>query len=298
MANEFFTLIVVPHAKARFRKIHVPVRLARWTAGLAGVLLVGTVGALAHYSTLTAELLQLRDVRTENAALLQKTAEYEERAGRLQDKVRELERMVNKLGVMAGIETIQLEPGAAGLGGSPSGESLAPSHEALQALPTLERDVEDLATRSERLEEFYSDQTLMLASTPSIWPVRGYLSSGFGNRIDPFTGQKDFHPGIDISSPLGTKIVSPADGIVVKAGAMGAYGNAVVINHGFGIMTRYGHMASYDVRPGQRIRRGEVIGYVGNSGRSNAPHCHYEVWVRDQLQNPIHFILDEYRSFG
>jgi len=165
-------------------------------------------------------------------------------------------------------------------------------------LPSLERDLADLATRSQRLEEFYTDQKVLLASTPSIWPVRGYLSSGFGNRIDPFTGQKDFHPGIDISSPIGTKIVAPADGIVVKTGIMGAYGNAIVINHGFGIMTRYGHMASFNVRPGQRVKRGDVIGYVGSTGRSNAPHCHYEVWVRDQLQNPIHFILDEYRSFG
>jgi len=139
---------------------------------------------------------------------------------------------------------------------------------------------------------------MLLASTPSVWPVRGYLSASFGNRTDPFTGQWDFHPGIDISTPSGTRITAPADGVVVSAGVKGAYGNAMVIDHGHGIVTRYGHMQAFNVKPGQRVRRGDVIGFVGNTGRSTGYHLHYEVWVRDQVQNPIHFILDEYRSFG
>jgi murein DD-endopeptidase MepM/ murein hydrolase activator NlpD len=78
----------------------------------------------------------------------------------------------------------------------------------------------------------------------------------------------------------------------------GAYGNAIIIDHGYGVVTRYGHLAGFNVKPGQRVKRSDVIGFVGNTGRSTAPHLHYEVWVRDQAQNPIHFILDEYRSFG
>ena len=128
--------------------------------------------------------------------------------------------------------------------------------------------------------------------------MRGYLSAAFGNRIDPFTGQRDFHPGLDISTPIGTRIQSPADGVVVSAAAKGAYGNAVVIDHGYGIVTRYGHLSGFNVKPGQRVRRGDIIGFVGSTGRSTGPHLHYEVWVRDQAQNPIQFILDEYRSFG
>jgi murein DD-endopeptidase MepM/ murein hydrolase activator NlpD len=128
--------------------------------------------------------------------------------------------------------------------------------------------------------------------------VRGYLSATFGNRRDPFTGQRDFHTGIDISTPLGSKIQSPADGVVVSTAEKGGYGLTIIIEHDFGIITRYGHLQAFNVRPGQRVRRGEVIGYVGNTGRSTAPHLHYEVWVRDQAQNPIHYILDEYRSFG
>jgi murein DD-endopeptidase MepM/ murein hydrolase activator NlpD len=132
-----------------------------------------------------------------------------------------------------------------------------------------------------------------------VWPVRGYLSAGFGNRTDPFTGLKDFHPGIDISTPRGTPVQAPADGVVVACKPKaGAYGNAIILDHGFGVVTRYGHLDGFNVKPGQKVRRGDVLGFVGSTGRSTAPHLHYEVWVRDQTQNPIQFILDEYRSFG
>ena len=93
-------------------------------------------------------------------------------------------------------------------------------------------------------------------------------------------------------------MLAPADGIVISCGAKGGYGNAIQIDHGYDIVTRYAHLDRFNVKAGQRVRRGELIGFVGNTGRSTAPHLHYEVWVRDQAQNPIHFILDEYRSFG
>jgi murein DD-endopeptidase MepM/ murein hydrolase activator NlpD len=108
----------------------------------------------------------------------------------------------------------------------------------------------------------------------------------------------DFHPGVDISTPRGTKILSPADGVVVFVGRKRGYGNAIVVNHGYGVVTRYGHLDGPNVKNGQRVRRGDVIGFVGSTGRSTAPHLHYEVWVNDQLRNPIEFILDEYRSFS
>ena len=120
----------------------------------------------------------------------------------------------------------------------------------------------------------------------------------FGNRIDPFTGMRDFHPGIDISVPRGTRVSAPADGVVVFCGTKGGYGNIIAIDHGYGTVTRYGHLDGFNVRPGQRVKRGDVIGFSGNTGRSTAPHLHYEVWVHDQMRNPIEYILDEYRSFG
>jgi murein DD-endopeptidase MepM/ murein hydrolase activator NlpD len=298
MANEFYTFIVVPHAKARFRKIQVPVRLAKWVASIAGGLGLVVGAVLIHYVWISLEVHDLKRLRAENATLHQRTQDYEQNVGRLQAKVISLQRMVDKLGVMAGLEGAPTPTAVGGVGGAPSAESTAPSLDPGFAIRSMDKDVSDLAQRSQKIESFYRDQRVLLSSTPSVWPVRGYLSSSFGNRIDPFTGLKDFHPGIDISTPIGTKVQAPADGVVVSVGEKGGYGNSVVIDHGYGMMTRYGHLASYNVRSGQRVRRGDVIAFVGQTGRANAPHLHYEVWVHDQAQNPIHFILDEYRSFG
>jgi murein DD-endopeptidase MepM/ murein hydrolase activator NlpD len=299
MANEFYTLIVVPHAKARFRKLQVSVRLIKWVAGGLAISALVAMGVLVHYSRIAFEVHELRRLRTENTELRERTLAYEQNAGKLQSKLEQLQGIVNKLGVMAGLEQ-SLPPGApvAGVGG-PSGaiDTDTPPLGA-SSLVSMDKELTSLTARSTQLEEFYRDQSTLLASTPSVWPVRGYLSAGFGNRADPFTGQRDFHPGIDVSTPIGTRVLAPADGLVVSCAPRGAYGNSMIIDHGFGIVTRYGHLSGFNVKPGTRVRRGDVIGFVGSTGRSTGPHLHYEVWVRDQAQNPIHYILDEYRSFG
>ncbi len=299
MANEFYTLIVVPHAKARFRKVQVSVRSIKWVGGVLASLALIVIGVLVHYSRIAFEVHELRHLRTENTELRQKTLAYEANAGKLQSKLEQLQTMVTKLGVMAGLD--QSLPGGFPVGGvgGPTGaiDTETPPLGA-GSLSTMDKELTSLTTRSAQLEEFYRDQHTLLASTPSVWPVRGYLSAGFGNRADPFTGQRDFHPGIDVSTPIGTRVQAPADGLVVSCGEKGAYGNTIIIDHGFGIVTRYGHLSGFNVKPGARVHRGEVIGFVGSTGRSTGPHLHYEVWVRDQAQNPIHYILDEYRSFG
>src|SRR5204863_9987709 len=128
-----------------------------------------------------------------------------------------------------------------GVGGVPGSESVAPALDP-STLKQMDRNLSLLTDRSSKLEEFFKDQKMLLASTPSIWPVRGYLSAVFGKRLDPFTGQPDFHPGLDISTPIGTKVQAPADGVVIFCGTKGAYGNAIIIDHGYGVMTQYGHL--------------------------------------------------------
>jgi murein DD-endopeptidase MepM/ murein hydrolase activator NlpD len=298
MANEFYTLIVVPHAKARFRKFQVSVQLTKWIGGVAASLALLLVGILVHYTWISVEVSELRRLRSENVALSTKAQAYEENAAKLQAKLLTLQNMVMKLGVMAGLEKTLPEPGIGGVGGLTRLETIPPSVDAALSMKVMEKTAEQLTARSSQLEEFYQDQKVLLAATPSVWPVRGYLASAFGNRIDPFTNQPDFHPGLDIATPTGSKVQAPADGVVVSTGLKGSYGNAIVIDHGYGVVTRYGHLSGFNVRPGQRVRRGDVIGFVGQTGRATAPHLHYEVWVRDQNVNPIQYILDEYRSFG
>ncbi len=136
------------------------------------------------------------------------------------------------------------------------------------------------------------EQKMRLASTPFIWPTRGYFSEAFGWRIHPFTGRREFHNGIDIATQVGNNVIAPADGVVLVAEYRQYYGNLIIIDHKFGYTTRYGHLASFNVKEGQRVKRGDVIGYVGNTGRSTAPHLHYEIRFLGKPINPLKMIID------
>ena len=142
------------------------------------------------------------------------------------------------------------------------------------------------------LINFLDDQKSFLASTPSVWPTRGVKTSGFGYRISPFTNKKVFHNGIDVAAREGTPVISPADGVVKVTKTESTYGNLVVIDHGYGLETKFGHLHSFLVEPGQKVRRGDKIGYVGNTGKSTGSHLHYEVKVSKVPVNPLKYILN------
>jgi murein DD-endopeptidase MepM/ murein hydrolase activator NlpD len=138
----------------------------------------------------------------------------------------------------------------------------------------------------------------LAAATPSMWPTHGWLSSSAGNRTDPFTGEKDFHPGLDISADKGDPVYATADGTVVNASAAGNYGNLVILDHGFGLETRYGHLSAFKVKQGQPVKRGDLIGLVGATGRATGPHLHYEVRANGRILNPLQLLLSPRRSTG
>ncbi len=142
------------------------------------------------------------------------------------------------------------------------------------------------------VEVVMEKQKVRLASTPAIWPTKGYLTSPFGWRIHPLTGKRSEHSGQDIATQYGNKIIAPADGVVLVSENRDYYGKLLIIDHNFGYTTRYGHLATFNVKEGDRVKRGQVIGFVGNSGRSSAPHLHYEVRYNDKPQNPMNFIID------
>ncbi len=144
-----------------------------------------------------------------------------------------------------------------------------------------------------RIKDYILKNNSLIAATPSIWPVRGYISSGFQWRTNPLTGKREFHKGIDIAGPIGVPVVSTADGIVTRAenNAYG-YGKLVEVTHGFGFSTRYAHLNSISVKIGQFVKRGQVIGARGSTGWSTGPHLHYEVRINNKPVNPMNFILD------
>ena len=189
-----------------------------------------------------------------------------------------------------------------GMGGPENQESalelLLPPEEAsrvrevVQKLNQLDLSLDSQEQSLEELDAFISDNQSIIRSTPSIWPVRGWVTSEFGTRVSPFHAGMKFHQGIDIAAPVGTLIRTTADGIVSYAGWERGYGNLVIINHGYGISTRYAHCAEILVKKGDRVKRGQVIATVGATGRATGPHLHYEVRLKGVPVNPRKYLFE------
>ncbi len=294
-----YTLIFVPHAEARFRKLHFSRRVLGVMGALTalGIVLTGALGF--HYIRFHSELTELRQLRLINADLRRQNLDYEVSSEHLNKRVSNLQDFVKKLSVMAGLDTTVFGEPTGGVGGPHESDVLDSAYaQVKESLELMAGDMSSLEEKSRVLERFYEQNSLMLASTPSIWPVRGYLSSTFGTRNDPFTGKRTHHPGLDISTPIGRAVVASADGIVLYSSRRGSYGNTVVIDHKFGVMTLYAHLSGFESRVGRRVKRGDVIGYVGSTGRSRGPHLHYEVWVGDQVVHPLNYILEYAKTFN
>ncbi len=299
MARKFYTIMVVPHATAKFRRLRISKRFLIASGTFLGSLLVGGL-MLPHFLLESSRLrASVQHLASENTELKKVNETIDKSLGDLRGKLSEFETQATKLALMVGVEGIEMQPMGAG-GSSFDMKGLSPR----ASRSIFEGEINTLRERSGALQDSFrvldmafQKQALLLSSTPSIYPVRGLMGNGYGWRRDPFTGMRDFHQGLDIVAPVGTKVISPADGIVTKAGPAGGFGNSIVVAHGYGLVTRYGHLASYKVRVGQRVKRGEVIALVGSTGRSTGPHLHYEVLVHRRHVDPGKYILEEFRSF-
>jgi murein DD-endopeptidase MepM/ murein hydrolase activator NlpD len=162
----------------------------------------------------------------------------------------------------------------------------------LDELDNVGKTAATQAVELQRVLGSLSQQKSLLSSIPSILPVNGWIASSFGSRVSPFTGETGLHQGLDIAAPTGTPIYAPADGVVIFTGARAGFGNFIIVAHGYGLVTRYGHNAENLVEPGQRVHRGEQIATVGDTGRTTGPHLHYEVLVNNHTTDPKRFLLD------
>jgi murein DD-endopeptidase MepM/ murein hydrolase activator NlpD len=282
-ARRFNTIIFVPHTRARFRRLRIS-SAALWGAAGTGVALVLASLVFASIFFLTARKDRLyRQTLTENERLKSSAEKMTLRLSELSKKLDDFEERTRKLAIVAGMPALA-DPGRGGLGGAvPPGEN--------SYFDVVGRG-RSLDNRLAALEKQINHQNLLLASTPSIEPVRGLLTCGFGERSDPFSEEPAFHTGVDISSQRGHGVIAAADGIVVKAGWVNGYGRCVEISHGLGLRTLYGHLDDIRVLEGERVTRGTAIGVVGTTGRSTGPHLHYEVRLDNRPVNPLQYILD------
>ena len=291
MDKRYSTIIFVPHARAKFRKLKVSHRLLFSVLSIVTSSLCLSSFFSVQYFTSLSQTHELSKLKRENRDLQTANEQFSKSVESLRTQLVTVEDRTHKLAIIAGIGSLD-EGSQGGVGG------IRPAD--LGENPYRD-DLDKMSLRSHRLdsdlsvlEQKFVAQSQLLSSTPSIAPVHGILTDGFGGRSDPFTGEPGTHNAIDISSAVGQAVRAPADGIVVKSEWANGYGNVIYISHGYGFSTRYGHLSSFAVRPGQRVKRGDILGYVGSTGRSTGPHLHYEVRVNNNPVNPLEYILNAY----
>jgi hypothetical protein len=288
--------------------------------GLILLLLQG--GLLTHYVIQSTQVWELGVLREETAQLRDQTTSFSLSLEDLKRRMLAMKEINQRLRIMLGIEDQRPADMMSGKGGSevpmdggqpilsmppaaqpalvqdpPPGDAPPAGEKSLTK--KVEQDIAWLTRHSteeerilEELIEAAKDKSARWAATPSIWPVRGWVTSGFGARISPFTGQLAMHDGLDIGASPNTPVQSPANGYVTSAGFDAKMGNVVLIDHGYGIQTEYGHLAKILVRQGHKVKRGDVVALVGSTGHSTGPHLHYMVKLKGQAVNPHNYILD------
>jgi murein DD-endopeptidase MepM/ murein hydrolase activator NlpD len=246
----------------------------------------------------------IEELRSANAALEIENASYRTATGELTAQIQSLEGVVDDLGARSTLDpaaarAMQKLPAAVRqrASGGPAAATSMLSSVLSTSLTSPEdtfgvlRDLlQGLESRLNFVRHDVERRAELANATPSIWPTHGGLTGFFGGRSDPFTGEPAYHQGIDISTQRGQPIYATADGLVDSATFTGDYGNLVVLKHAFGLMTRFGHLSKFNVAPGQDVKRGDIIGYVGSTGRSTGSHLHYEILVNGRLINPLQLL--------
>jgi murein DD-endopeptidase MepM/ murein hydrolase activator NlpD len=296
-----YTVLIADRSSGVVRRIGVNLRPAI-TVTLAILSVPILMGLGAKWSA-RAEITRLTST---NSQLQVENGSYREATGQLAGQIQVLEGVITDLGKRATLEpeqarAIQKLPAVVKLhaagGATEPNRAISEVVSSLSSLSSPEdtfgvlRDLlQGLENRLIYVRRSVEKREALAAATPSIWPAHGWLTDAFGRRSDPFTGEPGFHEGIDISTDKGNPVYATADGTVETAAPSGEYGNLVVLTHGFGLSTRYGHLSRFNVRTGQHVTRGDVIGFVGSTGRSTGAHLHYEILTNGKQINPLQLL--------
>ena len=275
--DRFYAFIIAHTSRSRARVQRIRVEKRSVTAFFVAAAVLAVCLVYGLYG-LTQQAAHLR-TEMENQQLRAENERQRQELDRLNSRVEKVEDTSRKLAEKSGvIDESRVSPGTGG-----------------PELPLDEMALETLASKMSRLEEDMSAHEAILRQrgyTPTLWPVDGTLEGGFGGRRNPFGGAGyEFHSGQDIEAAWGAPVVSGASGKVTFVGWQNGYGQLVVVDHGGGLTTRYGHLSHIDVALDQTVSRGQLLGKVGSTGRSTGPHLHYEVRINDQAVNPLPYLL-------
>ncbi len=274
-------------------------RRVRIILGLTIFAVLVLSAVLIHYGLMMGINQKYKVLLTENANQAEKYSRYEQTILSLQDTLSNFEDYAKKLNIMAGLKASEVLNMEAGVGsglksGQSAGSILLPQEANFGQLDEISRKAERVNLNLNTLVNIFGDKRVELAYTPSIKPSNGYISSSYGVRNDPFTGKPTMHWGVDIVSAEGNPVVATADGTIIKRGYDKISGYYIKISHPrTGFVTIYCHLSEFKVKAGQRVKRGQMIGLVGSTGKSIGPHVHYEVQQNGKSKNPWNYLLEE-----
>jgi len=298
LRKRFYILFVARGEDGQLRKIPVPIHYL-YVLIVGGVIgLLGLTGIARSYARMLMKVSQYNELKAQKDDLKNRYTHLEQVAKERDIQIASLGSLASEVSSLYGLKSDPVLVAAA-TSDSVEDEQVSSSLDRLYALKTTALSGATTAGLTLGLTRNVTTADWIRAnSAPNLWPVEGPVTGSFGERIDPFNGEGAFHSGIDIGAIFGQPIIAPAAGVVEFADLMGGYGRAVVLDHGRGIKTRYGHLKSFAVFPGQHVQRGDVIGYVGDSGRSTGPHLHYEVRINNVPVNPHKYLRVTYAHLG
>ena len=289
MQKRFYILFVARGDDGQLRKISIPVHYLYVFVAGAAIGFLSLTGIASSYARMLMKVSHYNELRTEKDSLKKNYSRLEQVAKERDVQVASLGSIAGEVSALYGLKAqpTLVSASADKIQDSDVTSSLDQLH-ALRSSALSGATMVGLTmglTRNATTADWFKAN-----SAPNLWPVDGLVTGSFGERIDPFNGEGAFHSGVDIGSSYGAPVIAPADGHVMTADVMSGYGKEIMIDHGNGISTRYGHLSGFAVTRGQSVRRGDVIGYVGLSGRSTGPHLHYEVRINDTPVNPYKYL--------
>ncbi len=300
--KEFYTVLIVPSPTSKPHRFTVTKRGIKIGVTTLAALLVAVVILFVQFARMAQDHTELTTLRRESHSQKLQLQSFASGITDLKKQMTRLKELDAKLRVITDIGPPPQAAQLMGQGGQeePGLDEASQSGQRQEDLVnTMEHDLRRLQAEGavrelsfEELTETMKDKRSLWAATPSIWPVRGWLTSGFGSRVSPFTGNPDTHNGIDVAARRDTPVVAPAAGVVAYEGFDSGLGKMVKVAHGYGMQSMYGHLAKTNVKIGQKVKRGDVIGLVGSTGLSTGPHLHYEVYINGVAVNPLRYILD------
>jgi murein DD-endopeptidase MepM/ murein hydrolase activator NlpD len=289
LQKRFYILFVARGDDGQLRKISIPVHYLYVFVIGAAIGFLSLTGIASSYTRMLLKVSRYNQLRTEKEQLKDSYSRLEQVAKERDVQVASLGSIASEVSALYGLKSQPTLVTASG--DQIQNAEVTSSLDQLHALRTSALSGAAMVGITMGLTRNATTADWIRAnSAPNLWPVEGQVTGSFGERIDPFNGEGAFHSGVDIGSSYGQQVIAPADGVVTFADFLGGYGKAVMLDHGHGISTRYGHLSGYAVTPGQHLHRGDVIGYVGLSGRSTGPHLHYEVRINDTPVNPYKYL--------